>query len=243
MQFLALDVSTGNLADPLKNSALITYREEQAGYLAGYAAVADGYRKLGYLGGMAIPSVIRYGYGYVQGADAAAKERKLTDVSMKYWYSGSFTANDDIKAKMDSWYSEETEVIFCAGGAIVNSCLAAAQANEEKIIGVDVDQSGLDECVVTSAMKGLAYSVQLALADCEKNGWKWSADFGGKENKLGVAENCVALPMETSRFTEFSDAQYQDLLKRIGNGSLQVDSSFDQSVTPAVTNISVDYQT
>ena len=75
VQFLALDVSAFDLGDSTAaaNTALITYREEQAGYLAGYAAVYDGYKKLGFLGGMAVPAVIRYGYGFVQGAEAAAK--------------------------------------------------------------------------------------------------------------------------------------------------------------------------
>ena len=85
--FLALDVSTddmkgaagaGDDADVSEyvttNTALITYKEEQAGYLAGYAAVADGYTQLGFLGGMAVPAVIRYGYGFVQGAEAAAAD-------------------------------------------------------------------------------------------------------------------------------------------------------------------------
>ena len=55
ISFLALDVSTGDLAEPAANTALITYKEEQAGYLAGYAAVTDGYKNLGFLGGMAVP--------------------------------------------------------------------------------------------------------------------------------------------------------------------------------------------
>ena len=92
VEFLALDVSTSDLGDttPTENTALITYKEEQAGYLAGYAAVYDGYKELGFLGGMAVPAVIRYGYGFVQGADAAAKELGVDDVNIKYWYSGGF---------------------------------------------------------------------------------------------------------------------------------------------------------
>ena len=128
ISFLALDVSTGDLAEPAANTALITYKEEQAGYLAGYAAVTDGYKNLGFLGGMAVPAVIRYGYGFVQGANQAAADLGVSDINIKYWYSGSFQANDDIKAKMDSWYSDGTEVVFACGGSICNSCVAAAQA-------------------------------------------------------------------------------------------------------------------
>ncbi|MCR4588256.1 MAG: BMP family ABC transporter substrate-binding protein [Lachnospiraceae bacterium] len=241
--FLAIDVSIGDLANPAANTALITFKEEQAGYLAGYAAVTDGYKELGFLGGMAVPAVVRYGYGFVQGAEQAAKDTGAADVNIKYWYSGSFVANDDIKAKMDSWYSEGTEIVFACGGSICNSCLAAAQANNGKMIGVDVDQSYLDtNVVVTSAMKALANSVKVTLADAKANDWKFSATYAGKETTLGAAEDCVGLPMSTSTFTTFSQEKYDELFKGLADGSLAVDNSFDTAVTPAVSTISVDYQ-
>ena len=240
--FLALDISTGDLESPGKNTALITYKEEQAGYLAGYAAVTDGYKELGFLGGMAVPAVIRYGYGFVQGAEQAAKDAGVSDVHIKYWYSGSFVATDDIKAKMDSWYSEGTEVVFACGGSICNSCLAAAQANNGKMIGVDVDQSNLDPCVITSAMKALSNSVILALTDAKENNWKFSDQYAGKETTLGAAEDCVGLPMDSSVFSSFTQEQYDKLFASLQDGSLVVDNSFDTAVTPAVSSISVDYQ-
>ena len=242
VSFLALDVGTGDLEAPAKNTALITYKEEQAGYLAGYAAVTDGYKELGYLGGMAVPAVVRYGYGFVQGAEQAAKDTGASDVHIKYWYSGSFVATDDIKAKMDSWYSEGTEVVFAAGGSICNSCLAAALANNGKMIGVDVDQSNLDPCVITSAMKALSNSVILALTDAKDNGWQFSDAYAGKETTLGAAEDCVGLPMESSKFTTFTQDQYDKLFKSLQDGSLVVDNSFDTAKTPAVSTITVDYQ-
>ena len=242
VSFLALDVSTGDLASPAKNTALITYKEEQAGYLAGYAAVTDGYKELGFLGGMAVPAVVRYGYGFVQGAEQAAKDSGASDVHIKYWYSGSFVATDDIKAKMDSWYSEGTEVVFACGGSICNSCLAAAQANNGKMIGVDVDQSNLDPCVITSAMKALSTSVMVTLSDAKENGWKFSDKYAGKETTLGAAEDCVGLPMDSSVFSSFTQEQYDKLFASLQDGSLVVDNSFDTAVTPAVSSISVDYQ-
>ncbi|MDD4850173.1 MAG: BMP family ABC transporter substrate-binding protein [Gemmiger sp.] len=241
-QFLAIDVGTGDLADPAANVALVTFKEEQAGYLAGYAAVTDGYKELGFLGGMSVPAVVRYGYGFVQGADAAAKELGVTDVNIKYWYSGSFVATDEIKSKMDSWYSQGTEIVFACGGSICNSCVTAAQANEGKMIGVDVDQSYLDPCVVTSAMKSLANSVNVVLSDCMANSWKFSATYAGTETKLGAAEDCVGLPMAASTFTTFTQEQYDSLYASIVDGSLVVDNGSDPAVTPAVTNVTVDYQ-
>ena len=244
VQFLALDVSAFDLGDSTAaaNTALITYREEQAGYLAGYAAVYDVYKKLGFLGGMAVPAVIRYGYGFVQGAEAAAKETGATDVSINYWYSGDFKATDEVKTKMDSWYSAGTEVVFACGGPVCQSCDAAAQANGGKMIGVDVDQSGQFDTVVTSAMKALANSVNLALTDSMNNGWKFTEAYAGKETVLGAAEDCVGLPMETSKFTKFTQEQYDTLYKGIVDGSLVIDASFDVDVHPEVSAITVDYQ-
>ena len=244
IQFLALDVSTADLGDtaPTANTALITYKEEQAGYLAGYAAVTDGYKELGFLGGMAVPAVIRYGYGFVQGADAAAKELGVTDVNIKYWYSGGFAATDEVKNKMDGWYSEGTEVVFACGGPVCQSCDAAAQANGGKMIGVDVDQSGQFDTVITSATKGLAESVNTALTDALNNGWKFTDTYAGKQTVLGAAENCVGLPMSTSKFTKFTQEQYDAMYAAIVDGSLVIDDSFDADVHPAVTNVTVDYQ-
>ena len=244
IQFLALDVSTADLGDtaPTANTALVTYKEEQAGYLAGYAAVTDGYKELGFLGGMAVPAVIRYGYGFVQGADAAAKELGVTDINIKYWYSGGFAATDEVKNKMDGWYSEGTEVVFACGGPVCQNCDAAAQANGGKMIGVDVDQSGQFDTVITSATKGLAESVNTALTDALNNGWKFTDAYAGKQTVLGAAENCVGLPMSTSKFTKFTQEQYDAMYAAIVDGSLVIDDSFDADVHPAVTNVTVDYQ-
>ena len=264
VQFLALDVGTTdmlgaggvdtsaadfniedyNIADYVgDNVALITYQEEQAGYLAGYATVKDGYTKLGFLGGIAVPAVVRYGYGFVQGAEAAAEEMGV-DVSMKYWYSGSFTANDDIKARMDSWYADGTEVIFSCGGGIYSSAISAAEAsaNGGKIIGVDVDQSADGEMVITSATKALAHSVELALTDCMNNGWQWTDTYAAQETKLGAADECVALPMETSKFNTFDQAQYDELYAKLLDGSVTVDDNSDPATHPSTTKVTVDWQ-
>ena len=244
IKFIAIDVTQGDIGtDSIPaNCYCITFKEEQAGYLAGYAIAKDGKTKLGFLGGMAVPAVIRYGYGFVQGADAAAKEIGATDVNIKYWYSGGFAATDEVKNKMDGWYSEGTEVVFACGGPVCVSCAAAAQANGGKMIGVDVDQSGQFDTVVTSATKGLAESVNEALTDAMNNGWKFSETYSGKETKLGAAENCVGLPMSTSKFTKFTQEQYDSMYASIVDGTLAIDDSYDADVKPAVTTITVDYQ-
>lgn len=244
VQFLALDVSTADLGDkaPTSNTALITYKEEQAGYLAGYAAVYDGYKELGFLGGIDVPAVVRYGYGFIMGADKAAQELNLTDVNIKYWYSGSFQPNDDIATKMDNWYVGGTEVVFACGGGIYLSCQSAAEANDGKMIGVDVDQSNVSDRIITSAMKALSNSVVKALTDASANGWTWPQNYAGVCQYLGAADNCVGLPMETSQFTTFTQEQYDALFNAMADGSLVVDNNSNPDVKPVTTNVTVDFQ-
>ena len=148
------------------------YQEELCGYMAGYAAVKLGYKNLGFLGGMAVPAVIRYGYGFVQGVDAAAADLGLTDVKLKYVYGGQFYGDADITAVMDTWYANGTEVVFACGGGIYTSAAeAAAKKANGKVIGVDVDQAAIidgaygEGMTVTSAMKGLAPTVKTMLSE------------------------------------------------------------------------------
>lgn len=244
VQFLALDVSASDLGDkaPTANTALITYKEEQAGYLAGYAAVYDGYKELGFLGGMAVPAVIRYGYGFVQGADAAAVEAGA-DVTVEYVYGNQFFGDADITAYMDNWYQTlGVEVVFASGGGIYTSAAEAAAKVGGKLIGVDVDQSanidtyGEGMCV-TSAMKGLAETVKHMLGEVVAGNF---ANYGGQVETLGLVNgddptaNYVQLPMETTQWGDgFTQDDYKALVKAMYDGDVTV--SNDISAMPATT--------
>ncbi len=224
-----------------ENTHNILYQEEQAGFFAGYAAVKDGYKKLGFLGGMAVPAVVRYGYGFVQGANMAAEEMGIADqVSIKYWYCGGFAPTDDIKIKMAGWFTDGTEVVFACGGGIYLSAVAAANEANGKVIGVDVDQSAEADCIITSAMKGLTNSVVLALEDLDANGGKWSADYAGKTAVLGAADNCVGLPTAAAswRLGTFTVDEYNKLFEDVKGGKIEI--SKDTENAPTVT-ITVDY--
>jgi len=250
VQFLLLDTTPSNAdgtaAVISANVHCILYQEEQAGYLAGYAVVMDGYTKLGFLGGMAVPAVVRYGYGYVQGAEAAAKELglKAGTIEMKYWYCDGFGPTDEIKTKMSGWYTAGTEVVFACGGGIFLSATAAAEAAGGKVIGVDSDQSALSPTFITSAMKDLPNSVDLALTSAYANGGKWNADFAGKTAVLGAADNCVGLPTAAAswKLTKFTVDQYKAVYAKLVDKSIVVDNTFDPNVKPTVKLITVDYQ-
>ncbi|MDD7769963.1 BMP family lipoprotein [Suipraeoptans intestinalis] len=205
--------------DIADNTLAIYYAEEQAGYLAGYAAVKEGYKKLGFMGGIAVPAVIRYGYGYIQGADAAAKELGLNagDVSIKYTYVGNFEASPENQTLAKSWYTEGVECIFACGGAVGNSVMAAAEGEGTTVIGVDVDQSGESDTVITSAMKGLGISVYDAIASFYDKKFE-----GGKTLTFTAAEDGVGLAMETNRFKNFTQKDYDEIFGKLKDGSITV---------------------
>ena len=269
VKFVALDVAKGDLLETavankgesydynpdnwkledyvdLSNVYCAIYQEELSGYMAGYAAVKLGYTKLGFLGGMAVPAVIRFGYGYVQGVDAAAKELGIT-VDMKYAYGNQFYGDADITAVMDTWYADGTQIVFACGGGIYTSAAEAAKKAGGKVIGVDVDQKAIidgdygEGMTVTSATKGLRPTTINALTDIIVGG-KWS-DYAGKIVTLGLVSgddpsaNYVQLA-ETTQFGDgFTKDDYAALVKGMFDGTITV--SNDTSAEPATTNVNV----
>ena len=248
--FIALDVSEGDIgdlaADVPANLYCAVYQEELCGYMAGFAAVKLGYTKLGFLGGMAVPAVVRYGYGFVQGVDAAAAELGIEGVEVKYAYGNQFFGDADITAYMDTWYAAGTEVVFACGGGIFTSAGEAAAKVGAKVIGVDTDQAatidGLygEGMTVTSAMKGLAATVNSALSEILDGSFE-----GGKVDNLGLVsdvpeENFVQLAGSTQFNDNFSEADYAALVAAMNAGEVTV--SNDITAEPAVTAITVDYQ-
>ena len=290
VKFIALDVGKGDLLEAgvaakgeeydynpdnwdlatyvdMSNVYCAIYQEELCGYMAGYAAVKLGYKNLGFLGGMAVPAVVRYGYGFVQGVDAAAAELKLTDVKVNYVYGGQFFGDADITAKMDTWYAGGTQVVFACGGGIYTSAVDAAKKVEgAKVIGVDVDQAGVianyaagegadaatvegyKALTVTSAMKGLYPATYDTLTDVIING-NW-ANYAGKIATLGLvsaddpALNYVQIPMESTQWADgaFTQDDYKALVKAMFDGTLTVSNDITKAAKDFATVITVDEQ-
>ncbi len=224
-----------------KNVHNIIYQEEQAGFLAGYAAVKDGYRQLGFVGGMAVPAVVRYGYGFVQGADAAAAELNVA-VNIKYYYANAFAGSDALETKVSGWYTAGTELVFACGGKLYTSVVAAAEAKTSaKVIGVDVDQVAESDRIITSAMKALTLSVKIALTSLYNNGGTWSPAYAGTTAILGAKEEGVGLPTAAAswKFSTFTVAQYNTIFASIVNGTIVV--SNDIATAPVTVKATVDY--
>ena len=215
------------------NVAGIAFQEEQAGYLAGYATVMEGYTKLGFVGGGGgtNPACIRYGYGFVQGAEAAAAAKGVK-VEMNYsWnYGSSFSASPELQTMATGWYQNGTEVIFACGGSMFSSVAAAAAAEDCKVVGVDVDQSFQSTTVITSAMKGLADATQWAIAKHYEG--KFS-EIGGTATSLGAKDNAVGLPTATWSLTGWSVEDYNTLFDGIVAGTVSI--SNEEIAEPAST--------
>lgn len=264
VKFVALDVSAGDICEKgvgegysynpddytvsdyynTDNVYCCTYQEEISGYMAGYAAVKLGYKHLGFLGGMSVPAVTRFGYGYVQGANGAAVELGITnEVEVEYVCGGQFYGDADITAYMDTWYgSKGVEAVFACGGGIYTSAVEAANKTGGKVIGVDSDQSGIigEELTITSAMKGLSTTVDTVLTAIKED--KWS-DYAGKIDNLGLVsenpdENFVQLPVETTQWNDdFTEDDYKDLVKRLYDGEIEVSNDI---TTLPTTEIAVE---
>ncbi len=278
VKFIALDVAKGDLLEAgvakagesydynpdnwdlekyvdMSNVYCAIYQEELCGYMAGYAAVKLGYKSLGFLGGMAVPAVIRYGYGFVQGVDAAAADLGLSDVTVKYVYGGQFFGDADITAVMDTWYAGGTEVVFACGGGIYTSAVDAAKKANGKVIGVDVDQAGVianyagvDGLTVTSAMKGLYPATYDTLNDVIING-NW-ANYVGQIATLGLVSaddpeaNYVQIPMgEGTQWSDsFTQDDYKAMVADMYNGVITVSNDISKTASDFATVITVDDQ-
>ena len=233
----ALSDEDGNV---LTNVAPIAFKEEQSGYFAGYAAVMEGYTKLGFCGGGGgtNPACCRYGYGFVQGAEAAAAASGVEEVTINYsWqYGSSFSASPELQTMCNGWYENGTEVIFACGGSMFASIVAAAAENDCDVIGVDVDQSYESETVVTSALKGLSAATEWAIAKFYDGEWE---DIGGVSVSLGVNDDAVGLPTDTWSLENYTVEEYEALLASLKSGELTIDDTVLEA--DAVTGVELEH--
>lgn len=213
-----------------KNTVNILFQEEQPGFLAGYAAVAEGYQTLGFMGGMAVPAVVKFGIGYVAGAFYAANEleKEITFDANRYEYLGNFDNDPLHTTKAAGWYDNGVDVIFAAAGGAGNAVMAAAEQKEKKVIGVDIDQAAESPTVVSSAMKELGNAVYQELdALINKDSFK-----GGETLYKGAKEDAIGLPKGDSfRFKTFTETQYDEVYNLVKNETIVVPQTMSELTT------------
>lgn len=218
-----------------ENVHCVLFHEEQAGYLAGYMAVWEGYRNLGFIGGREEPAVLRYGYGYLQGINAAAKDLSLDDVSVSYWYADTYAADIAVREKADGWYGNGTQIIFACGGKLYESVLEAAESRDGLMIGVDVDQCRISDRILTSAVKNIGAAVTDALDEYYAAGG-WSREDAGQVKRYGVEEGCAAIPVVDTewRFKEIPTTHFFEIYKQLKRGDRMVSDAIDAPPEVAV---------
>lgn len=212
----------------MANVTAICYAEEEAGYFAGYAACKDGYTKLGgTFGGAATNAACnRYCFGYIQGInDAAAELGKTVDVTVSFLYGGAFTSSPELQTQISGWYNNGTEVVFSCGGSMLQSVKAAAAETENgKIIGVDVDQAGESDRVITSACKGLKASVEQTLTVWD-NG-EWDAKLADTTTNMKAENQGTEIPTAEGswRFTTFTVDEYKAIFDKVVSGEIKINN-------------------
>ena len=215
------------------NTVGVAFKEEQCGFFAGYACVKDGYTKLGFAGGGGgtTPACCRYGYGFVQGAQAAAAEKGVQVEMLYSWlYGGSFSASPELETMLNGWYENGTEVIFPCGGAMYLSCFSAAAANDAWALGVDKDQAADSDRVLTSPLKGVDAATYQVLAKYFEGKWD---EIGGTSLIFGTAEGAIALPTAESswRFSTFTVEEYEKMVQDVVSGALVIDDDYSNMKT------------
>ena len=233
--FILLDATPGGAI--ANNLVAIQYAEHQSGFLAGYAAVREGYRQLGFMGGAAVPAVVRFGHGFLQGAEYAANSLGLAQgaVTVRFDYVGAFAPDPGVATQAGSWFAAGTEVIFAAAGGAGFSVMSAAETAGRSVIGVDVDQHADSDTVISSAMKALAVSVYDMLRDIGTDEWR-----GGQALMFDASVDGVGLPMDNSRWQNFTQSQYNAIFRRLANESIDVNNSLDMGdILPGLNLISI----
>ncbi len=228
--FIDGEVLNDDEGSPLKNVAAVDYNEEQSGFLAGYAVVKEGYRKLGFSGGGggSNPPCNRYGYGFVQGAEAAARQENAeVQINYSWEYGSTFSASPELQTMLNGWYSNGTEVVFVAGGAMCLSAFQAAAENDAYVIGVDVDQTSQSDTVITSATKGIRESVEIMLGKYASGKWD---DIGGNQTTMGAKEDALGLPQDTWTMKNFTIEEYQEIYNSIKNGEIEIDRDYENNL-------------
>ncbi len=229
----SVDNSVYLTADNVHN---ILYQEEQAGFLAGYAAVKDGYRNLGFIGSMESTNIKEYGYGFIQGAEYAANELGLAagSINIRFDYADDMLPSLQLETQMDSWYANGTEVIFACGGRIFESVITAAEKTTNgKVIVVETDQSFDSDRILALVVKGLGSSIEYTLYRFYDNNMKWPLNMAGETDLMGVGriEMGISTADTAWGFTNFTITEYELFYYELGLGTVTVSSIIDNFPT------------
>jgi len=186
------------------NHYAIFHQTDQAGFLAGVAAIKGGFKDIGVLHGLDVPGMNIWVYGYIQGFNYAAGKLGVTDVKVRHFYANTATASPDLQALAASWYEDGCDLILTmlAGGN--NSLFAAADAAGKPCFGADVDQGIESDMVLTSPVKRLEVTVPRGLATVYDGTFK-----GGVYRWFNVDDDAVGLATGHWRVPNYTVEEYE----------------------------------
>ena len=224
-----------------ENTVAIYFAEHEAGFIAGVAtAVQLQEGELGFIGGMKIPAVQKFNWGYQQGIKYA-NENLGTKVNLSkenVIYEGTFdnaAGGTQIAAQM---YDRGVKAIFCAAGGVGNGVISeaktrAANGKEVWVIGVDSDQynDGIyadgKSIILTSAMKRVD-NAAFDMIKAEQEG-KFP---GGQTITLTAKEDAVGLPNENPNLSEDTIKKVNEVFEKIKSGEITIADKADGLIEP-----------
>ncbi len=237
------DADGNPIYDVADNTVSIFFAEEQAGFIAGVAAALQTQTgKVGFIGGMTIPPVARFGAGYVAGVAYANATYNTTVEVAEFLYEGTFTTPANGQIIAGGMYDKGIDIIFVSAGGTGNGVIDEAkkrgEAGEEVfVIGVDDDQydqgimSNGKSIILTSAMKNVSEVAFQTIEDFQ------NGEFAGGQTLIFNAENdSVGIPAENPNFTEDTTAKTSETFELLKDGSIVVPRD-SQTLTAYLTEV------
>ncbi len=238
VKIIAIDVAEASIGTLGKNTHCVSFKQNQAGYLAGYAAVKDGFTKLGFYGEYDIERYSGYGYGFFNGAVDAAEELEVK-IEFDFAFGNEFDSAEQGIEAVDGWYKNGCEIVMAAGSEETVSAIAkSAVDNFAYVMGTSIDQSYLGQTFdynpfMVSAMKGLREAINTTLERAATK--QWEEELSGKTVFFGL-ENGNYLYLNEDEwlwlFEKFTLDDYWTLKEKISSDEKEIErnkfANFDE---------------
>ena len=217
-KFLMVDETYENIPSNVKT---VLFDAEQSAYLVGLiAGKMSETKNVGFIGGLDIPLINTFKYGYMAGVKTAD-----ANCEIQAQYANSFTDQAKGKAIANQMISKNADTIFIAGGDVGTGAIEAIKEAGKYGIGVDRDQSDLaPENILTSALKKVnvgVYETVKAFIEGE--------EIGGKERVYGLKEDGVGIPESTKNLVPQDIIDYvNEMAEKVKNGEIKVPATKDE---------------
>jgi basic membrane protein A len=213
VKFAIIDVDATGLKHKPANVTGLLFKEQEAGYLAGYMAglyvKAAGGDTISSVGGQKIPPVDHYIAGYQAGAKAANP-----DVKTLNGYSQDFVDQAKCKEIALNQIQQGSKVVFQVAGQCGLGALDAAKEKSAQGIGVDADQAYLGDQVMTSAQKKVDVAVETAIKAAQDGSLK-----GGTNTTFDLKNDGVGIGKTNAEGAKY-ESQVTDVAAKIKSGEI-----------------------